>query len=202
MEEILTQLVWQGFIGSLLPSIGFGVLFNVRGNSLLLAGLTGGVGGLMYQFSLYCGISDTIANFIAAATLSVCGEIFARKMKTTVSTFTAVALIPLVPGGGAFEMMVEFSRGNTLGGLMKAVHVLSVSGMLCLGILTVSTLTRFFFYSKRKIANTHDLMLEKTPFGHVAKTSGIAPLTFHSENHKSELTQADEASKTKSKPSS
>lgn len=185
MEQVWTQLIWQGFIGALLPSIGFGVLFNVRGRSLLLAGLTGGVGGLMYQFSLYCGISDTVANFIAAASLSVCGEIFARKMKTTVSTFTAVALIPLVPGGGAYEMMVEFSRGNTLEGLMKAVHVLSISGMLCLGILTVSTITRFFFYSRRKIANTHELIMEKVSFGLAGKEYPAAR-SCHQENNDSQ----------------
>lgn len=161
MDTLFNQLIWQGLIGALLPSIGFGVLFNVRGTSLFLAGLTGGIGGFMYQLCLYLGLSDSVANFIAAVALSICGEIFARKMKTTVSTFTAVALIPLVPGGGAFEMMVSFSQGNTLAGLMKGVHVLSVSGMLCLGILSVSTITRFFFYSKRKLETTSERLHKK-----------------------------------------
>lgn len=164
MTEIFNQLIWQGFIGALLPSIGFGVLFNVRGTSLFLAGLTGGIGGFMYQFILYCGLNDMLANFIAAVVLSICGEIFARKMKTTVSTFTAVALIPLVPGGGAYEMMVSFSQGNSLEGLVKGVHVLSVSGMLCLGILSVSTITRFIFYSKRKLETTSEFLQQKVPF--------------------------------------
>ena len=172
MDALFYQLIWKGLIGALLPSIGFGVLFNVRGTSLLLAGLTGGIGGFMYQLCLYCGFNDSIANFIAAVALSICGEIFARKMKTTVSTFTAVALIPLVPGGGAYEMMVYFSQGNTLAGLMKGVHVLSVSGMLCLGILIVSTITRFFFYSKRKLATTSERLQQKIALGQTkSKTS-------------------------------
>lgn len=192
MDALFYQVIWKGLIGALLPSIGFGVLFNVRNTSLFLAGLTGGIGGLMYQLCLYCGLNDSIANFIAAVALSICGEIFARKMKTTVSTFTAVALIPLVPGGGAYEMMVSFSQGNTLAGLMKGVHVLSVSGMLCLGILTVSTITRFFFYSKRKLESTSERLQQKRSLGQTKSKTPMQDIEiFQDDSLFSELEQTD-----------
>lgn len=153
-QELWISILWQGLVGSSLASIGFGVLFNVRGKSLYLAGLTGGIGGVIYKFCLGLGWQDPMANFAAAVTLSIFGEIFARRMKTTVTTFTACALIPLVPGGTAYEMMVEFSSDNPMAGISKTLDVISVSGMLAMGILTVSTLTRFFFYSKRQFSKT------------------------------------------------
>lgn len=151
---LFLSVFWGGFFGSLLATLGFGVLFNVRGKQLAAAGFTGGLAGFVYRYCLYFGMSDPLANFTAAIALSITAEIFARKMCTTVSTFTACALIPLVPGGTAYEMMVEFSSGRALNGVLKMLDVASISGMLALGILLVSTLTRLFFYSRRKLTQT------------------------------------------------
>lgn len=153
-EEVLVRLLWRGFLGAALATIGFGVLFNVRNKNLVAAGLTGGLGGMVYQGCLSMGWSDPVSNFMAAIAISVIAEYFARKLCTTVTTFTACALIPLVPGGTAYEMMVEFSEGNAITGVMKLLDVITVSGMLAMGILMVSTLTRFFFYSRKKIRYT------------------------------------------------
>lgn len=141
----------QGFIGSLLATLGFGVLFNVRSKQLYAAGFTGGLAGLVYRLCLYFNWTDPLSNFMAAIVLSICSEIFARLLKTTVSTYSACGLIPLVPGGTAYKMMVEFSSGRVLNGLLKGLDVVSISGMLAMGILFVSTLTRFFFYSQKKM---------------------------------------------------
>lgn len=154
LEEVLVRLLWRGFLGAALATIGFGVLFNVRNKNLVAAGLTGGLGGMVYQGCLSMGWSDPVSNFMAAIAISVIAEYFARKLCTTVTTFTACALIPLVPGGTAYEMMVEFSEGNAITGVMKLLDVITVSGMLAMGILMVSTLTRFFFYSRKKIRYT------------------------------------------------
>lgn len=165
-SPLLVSVLWEGFLGSFLASIGFGVLFNVRSRALILAGLTGGIGGMVYKLALAGRLGDPMANFLAAMALSVLGEIFARRLKTTVTTFTACALIPLVPGGAAYEMMVEFSQGRPMLGLTKLMDVVTISGMLAIGILSVSTLTRFFFYSKRKIHSTRKRLYQKSVFEH------------------------------------
>lgn len=160
LSEFLIRLICRGFLGATLATIGFGVLFNVRGKSLAAAGLTGGAGGFAYQLCLVLGLSDPVSNFIAAVVISVIAEICARRLKNTVTTFTACALIPLVPGGTAYEMMVEFTQNNAMSGLMKLLDVLTIAGMLAMGILFVSTLTRFFYYSCRKIHGTKEKLVD------------------------------------------
>ncbi len=158
LETFLITLFWQGFLGSALACAGFGVLFNVRGKSLYAAAFIGGVGGLVYELCLIEHWSNPMANFMAATSLSILAEFFARKLKNTVTAFTACALIPLVPGGTAYEMMLEFSEGHAISGWVKLLDVLTVSGMLAMGILLVSTLTRFFYYSKGQLHKTKQKM--------------------------------------------
>ncbi|MCF0245988.1 MAG: threonine/serine exporter family protein [Ileibacterium sp.] len=141
----------RGFFGAGVASLGFAILFNIRGKEIFYACLAGGTGGLVYNLLVYFGMNPVVANFFAALALSACGEVFARMLKCTVSTFVACALIPLVPGGTAYEMMVSFLDGKIYAGLQKGLDMVTISGMLTLGILTVATLTRFFFYTRKRL---------------------------------------------------
>lgn len=160
LSTFLLKLLWQGFLGSALACAGFGVLFNIRQKSLYAAAFIGGLGGMVYELGVVLHWSNAASNFLAAMVISILAEYFARRLKNTVTAFTACALIPLVPGGTAYEMMMEFSQGNTISGLVKFLDVLTVSGMLAMGILFVSTLTRFFFYSKGQLHKTKQKIQE------------------------------------------
>lgn len=138
-------------LASFLASLGFGILFNIKGRNLLLAGITGAVGGIVYKLCLYYGMGELMANFIAALCLGLCGEIFARVNKTPVTTFIVCALIPLVPGGGMYRTMLEVVAGDAQKALSLALNTLSIAGVLALGILIVSTATQFYFKSKKII---------------------------------------------------
>lgn len=162
MSEInafLSNWIVQGFFGAFLASLGFGVLFNIRGKQLFLAGLAGAVGGLVYEGLKQYGAPEALANLLGAIALSIISEIFARMEKTTVTTFAICALIPLVPGGTAYQMMVDFAQNNPSKGIKDAVLLITVGLMLALGIILVTNLTRFFVFSKRKIeSKAQDLL--------------------------------------------
>ena len=151
MKLTFLESVFRGFFGAGTASLGFAVLFNIRGKEIIYAMLAGGIGGLVYNLLIFFGMDPVMANFFAAIALSSCGEIFARRLKCTVSTFVACALIPLVPGGTAYEMMVCFLDGKIYQGLQKGLEMAAISGMLTLGILTVATLTRFFFFTGQRL---------------------------------------------------
>ena len=74
-------------LSAFLASLGFGLLFNIKGKNLFLAGLVGGVGGVCYKISLYYGCNEILANFIGVIALSFLSEILARKCKSPVTTF-------------------------------------------------------------------------------------------------------------------
>lgn len=142
----LTQAIFEGLVGAFFASLGFGVLFNIPGKALWFAGIAGGVGGMVYNLVVFYTANPMIANFAAAMALTLCAEIFARLLKTTVTTFIACALIPLVPGGNAYRMMIEFMEENLFAGLRYGLETVTIAGMLAIGILIVSVLTKFVMH--------------------------------------------------------
>ena len=42
-------------LGAILASLGFAILFNVKGDKLFTAAFIGGIGGVVYYASLYFG---------------------------------------------------------------------------------------------------------------------------------------------------
>lgn len=146
----MIEVIIRAGVSAFLASLGFGFLFNIKGRNLWLAGLVGAIGGISYKLALYFGYSELIANFIGALCLSLASEILARVCKTPVTTFLICALIPLVPGKGMYETMLEAIGGHAHRALNMCLSTISVAGVLALGILIVSTLMRAYYLEKRK----------------------------------------------------
>lgn len=127
---------------SVIASLGFGIIFNIKGKKLLFASLGGGVSWLFYSLGLKLGFSDIFSLFISSICFSIYSEIFARILKTPVTTLVICCLIPLVPGAGMYNTMYEVITGNISKAVELAIITLSSAGTLVLGIIFVSTITR------------------------------------------------------------
>lgn len=131
-------------------TLGFGILFNIKGKKLFYAGLGG---GLSWFISLYCeslGLDTTSSFFIASIIFSIYSEIMARLLKTPVTTLIICSLIPLVPGGGMYYTMYEAINGNIMESIELGLNTIANAGSLALGIIFVSTFTRLLMSAKRK----------------------------------------------------
>ena len=87
-------------------SLGFGILFNIKGKKLFYAGIGG---GLSWFISMYCeslGFNTTSSFFITSIIFSIYSEIMARILKTPVTTLIICALIPLVPGIQCMKLLM------------------------------------------------------------------------------------------------
>ena len=123
-------------------SFAFGIIFNVKRKNLFFAAVCGALGWFVYKFSIKLGYSDTTAMFFASIAISGYSEIFARLLKTPVTTFVISALIPLVPGGGMYYTMVEAINGDVMSSLEIGIKTLALAGVLAIGVILVSTITK------------------------------------------------------------
>lgn len=121
-----------------LASLGFAVLFNVPKNRLFYAGLAGGIGGSVYGFALYCGSSETIALLYASISLSMASEIMARLLRCPSTMFLISALIPFVPGGGAYYTVLSIIEKNNELALHYGLSVIAQAGAIVLGCVLVT----------------------------------------------------------------
>lgn len=123
-----------GFIGSL----GFAVLFNVRGKKMAFAAL----GGLL-SWALFVLLGFVIANepvryFIVAASVSLYAEVMARVLHTPTTTFIMTALIPLIPGGSLYYTMAYALESDLTRFMDKGIYTLELALALALGVIIAS----------------------------------------------------------------
>lgn len=132
----------QQFIVAFFASLGFGIIFNIKGKNLFFSSIGGGLSWLCYLYSIKNGISPILSFFIASIIFSIYSEICARYLKTPVTTLVICALIPLVPGAGMYYTMYETISGNVSNAVKLGIDTLASAGALALGVIFVSTITK------------------------------------------------------------
>lgn len=130
--------IFTGFLGSL----GFGILFHIKGRKLLIASLGGLMSWTVFLLLEPVLPGEAVRYFLASAAVTVYAEVFARVIKTPTTTFLVPSLIPLIPGGALYYTMNYALNEQWPAFADKAVYTLGLAAALALGIIAVTTLTR------------------------------------------------------------
>lgn len=88
----------MGCIGS----VGFAVLFNIRGRKLLLAAGGGALAWAVYLACTCNGLDIFAGLFFATLAAALASELLARAVKAPVIMLLVPMLIPLIPGGDLY----------------------------------------------------------------------------------------------------
>lgn len=145
-------------ISSFIATLGFGILFNIKGQNLILAGIGGMIGSIVYTACLDVACNEVTSLFLASVAFSLYSEILARIRRTPVTTFIICALIPLVPGNGMYQTMKLAINQDAIGALQMGLDTMAYAGSLALGIIFVSTIMRFFLKRKGKFQTSKTLL--------------------------------------------
>ncbi len=129
MPTMLAQL-----ITSFIATAGFGIIFNAPRRSLLQCGVAGMLGWMVYML-LYTHIDPVGATLIATFIVGGISQVFARIYKTPVIIFSVAGVIPLVPGGLAYNAMRSFVENNYAAATQLAAQAAMLSGSIALGLV-------------------------------------------------------------------
>lgn len=179
----MTMILLQAFFGGALAAIGFGVLYNITSKTtLVLAGVTGGIGSFIYQLCIEVGMTVMSASFYGAASFTLAASLFAHLRHEPDTMFLVPALIPLVPGGTVFQMMTAFLDGQLYLGLGKFLNAMAIAGMLVFGMMVVSAGLKLILFlehgatkTTKKIAHGAVNMLQNSSDGSVISFFGNLP---------------------------
>ncbi len=141
MTKVEIIQILSGFVGT----IGFAILFNVRGKRLLLASLGGLLSWLLFVLLNMYIPSEPICYFIVAFLISTYAEIMARVLKTPTTSFITPSLIPLIPGSSLYYTMANAFQGNIETFLQKAFYTLQQASALALGIIVSATFIKVIY---------------------------------------------------------
>ncbi len=148
-----TQAMLQ-IITACIGSLGFAVLFNVRGIRLIAVAVGGLLSWGVYLLSYrYIG-NDPICYFLSAAFVTAYAEVMARVLKTPTTVFITSSLIPLVPGGSLYYTMAYAFQSDAQRFVEKAVYTLQLAAALAIGIIIATAFTqlivRILLFGKEK----------------------------------------------------
>jgi len=127
---------------AILATLGFGVIFNIRGKNLFFSALIGGVSWFTYLLCVKHNTSLMFSYFAPSVVLTLCSEILARFLKTPVTSILISGLIPLVPGSGIYYTMFYMLEKDMEKAVFKGVETMFAAGALSFGIVVVSSLVR------------------------------------------------------------
>ncbi len=146
-------------ITGLLGTLGFNILFNIRGRKLIFASL----GGLI-SWSVFLGLQPLFADeairyLLSAAVVTVYGEVLARVEKTPTTTFLVPSVIPLIPGGALYYTMNYALNKQWSQFAHQAFYTLQLALCLAVGIIAVTTTVRlvtgFLTWKKTRNVSKH-----------------------------------------------
>lgn len=126
----------------LLGTLGFNLLFNIRGKKLVFATLGGLISWSVFLILEPLLQGESIRFLIATATVTAYGEVLARKMKTPTTTFLVPSLIPLIPGSALYYTMNYALKKQWTEFAHQAFYTLQLAMSLAVGIIAVTTAVR------------------------------------------------------------
>ncbi|MFL0196499.1 threonine/serine exporter family protein [Clostridium sp. WILCCON 0269] len=136
----------------LITTLSFSILGNVRGKNLIFSSLGGGLTWFFYLLSSHhLSSSSILCFFIASVVASIYSEVMARVLKTPATTFVICAVIPLVPGGGMYNTMLQSIQGHINESLSMGLNTLEIAGTIAVGIFLVSSISKVCVLFKRKL---------------------------------------------------
>ncbi len=125
-----------------LACVGFGIVFNIQGFGILICGLGGALGWLVYLLSMASIHSDIFSAFLAAMSIGAYSELMARIRRCPVTGYLQIALLPLVPGAGIYHAMRYCVAGETQLFLSALLHTLGLAAALSVGAMLISSILR------------------------------------------------------------
>jgi len=143
----LTWIV-QG-VFSFLAATSFGILFNAPRKTLLYCGFVGMMGWLIYSTMNELLIDPVKASFLGSFVVAILAHLFARRFRTPMIIFSVAGIIPLVPGGMAYNAMRHIVEKEYLTAITFASGAFMVSGAIAMGLVFAEVIIQLTFRSIR-----------------------------------------------------
>lgn len=121
-------------LASFVASAAFGIIFNTPKRTLLQCGFSGMLGWAAY-YLLSTPFNAIFATVSATFIVGLVSLIFARVYKEPVILFSVSGIIPLVPGGLAYDAMRNFVENEYNIAVQLAAQAFLISGSIAIGLI-------------------------------------------------------------------
>ena len=115
----------------------FALVMNAPKKSLVYSSLIASIGYFVYS-AFTNNNRQILGFFFGTLIISLLGEFCARKIKMPATIFIFPAVIPIVPGLGLYQMMLDFVQNDIYEAILTGVKTLINIGAMAIAIALVS----------------------------------------------------------------
>ncbi|GGC80442.1 threonine/serine exporter family protein [Enterococcus wangshanyuanii] len=127
---------------SYLSTITFGIVTNVPRRLLNACGITGTVGWMIFWLTKNMEAGAIFANFLGAIGIGLMSIFFSRRKKMPMTIFNIPSLVPLVPGGPAYQAVRSIVLGDYVNGMHFIIKVIMTAGAIAAGFMVTGIVER------------------------------------------------------------
>ncbi|MFJ7825659.1 threonine/serine exporter family protein [Psychrobacillus sp. NPDC096623] len=135
--------ITQGIL-SFIAAMAFGVVFNAPKKSLFYCGIAGMTGWIVYMCVNQLNQDQVGASFAGAFTVAFVSHIMSKKFKMPMIIFSVAGIIPLVPGGTAYNAMRHVVEKDYAMALEFGSQALLISGSIAMGLVFAEIITQLW----------------------------------------------------------
>ncbi|MFC7686158.1 threonine/serine exporter family protein [Ureibacillus sp. GCM10028918] len=128
--ELIIQLIF-----SFIFTACFGVIFNAPTKAIPYCGFVGAIGWIIYYVLIQNNVTEVQASFIGAFVVAIVAQVFARRFKMPMIIFNVSGIIPLVPGGIAYNTMRNIVELDYNMGIQNGMRAFMISGAIAMGLV-------------------------------------------------------------------
>jgi uncharacterized membrane protein YjjB (DUF3815 family) len=125
----------EHLLTSFIAAAAFGIIFNAPKQSLFKCGIVGMLGWIIYMLMILNETDAVLATLLASFVVAVISQVFAKMYKTPVIIFSVAGIIPLVPGGLAYDAMRNFVQNDYNAAINLAAKAFMISGSIAVGLI-------------------------------------------------------------------
>lgn len=139
-------------ITSFFATLFFSIIFNAPRKLLIPCGLVGACGWVVYYFSLHLSATIVVASFFGALCLGMMAHLMARYYKRPVIIFYVAGIIPLVPGGLAYDATKLLIISDYDKAIQTSLEAMLISGAIAFGLLIAEIIFQTYIKLRRRIS--------------------------------------------------
>ncbi|BBK28845.1 membrane protein [Staphylococcus arlettae] len=136
------------FAISFIATTLFSIIFNAPRRLLFACGFVGAMGWTIYKFTVDMDLGKVMAAFLGSLILGIMSHTMSRHYKRPVIIFIVPGIIPLVPGGLAYEATRLLVTNQYTHAVNTFLEVTLISGAIAFGILCAEI--SYFLYTRIK----------------------------------------------------
>ncbi|GEK32817.1 threonine/serine exporter family protein [Kurthia sibirica] len=130
---------------SFIATAAFGIIFNAPKKSLFHCGLVGAIGWGIYLGFTNQGVDIVPASFAGSFVIAIVAHLYAKRFKMPMIIFSVAGIIPLVPGGMAYNTMRHIVEKDYTQGIEFAVKTSLVTGAIVMGLVFAEVFMQLIF---------------------------------------------------------